>query len=125
MRLGFQQNCVLLTLHLPEGPRQIETRKASEASSNTDSSANSSNGQKQDKERDEPKRQGPWRPWGWLSRLATTLSLAQPLRIVLNLALLFFLIRLWPLGGRINSAENSQSIVVVVPFSEFMQQVNP
>mmetsp|Transcript_33919 Transcript_33919/g.96089 ORF Transcript_33919/g.96089 Transcript_33919/m.96089 type:complete len:439 (+) Transcript_33919:200-1516(+) len=105
------------------GSNADRDKENGETSSNTANPPNTSSNSKQDKEQDEPKRQGPWRPWGWLSRLANTLSLAQPLRIVLNLVLLFFLIRLWPMGGRMNNSDNAQSIVVVVPFSEFMQQV--
>jgi hypothetical protein len=46
----------------------------------------------------------------------------QPGRIILNLALLFFLMRLWPLGGR--GASEAATVTVTAPYSEFMRQVN-
>ena len=75
-----------------------------------------------DPDKEDPK-QEPWRPWGWISHLFSTISLGQPLRVLLNLGLIFLLIRLWPLGGKSTGSDASQSVVVVVPFSEFMQQV--
>ena len=45
------------------------------------------------------------------------------MRVLLNLGLVFLLIRLWPLGGKPEESEGGSSVVVVVPFSEFMQQV--
>jgi hypothetical protein len=41
---------------------------------------------------------------------------------VFNLLMLFFLMRLWPLGGRLGLGE-SETLVMSVPFSEFVRRV--
>jgi hypothetical protein len=46
----------------------------------------------------------------------------QPVRLVLNLIMLFFLMRLWPMGGRLGLGE-SETLVMSVPFSEFVRRV--
>jgi hypothetical protein len=46
----------------------------------------------------------------------------QPLRLLLNLIMLFFLMRLWPLGGRLGLGE-AETLVMSVPFSEFVRRV--
>jgi len=46
----------------------------------------------------------------------------QPVRLLLNLVMLFFLMRLWPMGGRLGLGE-SETLVMSVPFSEFVRRV--
>jgi hypothetical protein len=77
------------------------------------SQSSSSNGPKQPKQ---PK------PWRWWSQLAQNLRNQQPLKLLLNVAFAFFLLRLWPMGSR-NGFNDSDSLVVPVPFSEFVRRV--
>jgi hypothetical protein len=58
-------------------------------------------------------------PWGWLQQLASTW---QPARLAVNVLMLFFLMRLWPMGGRMGMSDN-ESVVIQVPFSEFVRHV--
>ena len=102
---------------------EAESRKSSSGAVGNAGGASTGSGSQRDPDKDDPK-QEPWRPWGWISQLLSTLSLGQPLRVLLNLGLIFLLIRLWPLGGKTSNTEGSQSVVVVVPFSEFMRQVS-
>lgn len=120
----------VLSRALPSDQR-TEDQAESEANSNSSANTSSSNGtpgtgndgkSPHGRDEEDPK-QEPWRPWGWLSRILIAISMSQPFRVILNLVLVFFLVRLWPIGNREATAENAQSVVVVVPFSEFMQQV--
>lgn len=61
-----------------------------------------------------------WRPWGWLSRFASNYK--QPVRIFFNVCIFYLLTRIWPLGGRMNFGD-SDSVVVQVPFSEFVRRI--
>ena len=67
-----------------------------------------------------PKRS--WRPWNWIGRLASKVRLEQLVMLLFNIQLLFFLLRLWPLGGRTKMGD-PQAVNVHVPFSEFVARV--
>lgn len=67
-----------------------------------------------------PARSG--RPWSWLQRLVANWKLGQPLRILFNIMFIFFLMRMWPLGGRTGTPEN-ETVMVQVAFSEFVRKV--
>jgi hypothetical protein len=43
-------------------------------------------------------------------------------RLLLNLLMLFFLMRMWPVGGRMGLGEG-ETLVMSVPFSEFIKRV--
>jgi hypothetical protein len=64
----------------------------------------------------------PKQPWRWWSQLAQSWGKQQPLKLVLNVAFAFFLLRLWPMGSR-NGFNDADSLVVPVPFSEFVRRV--
>lgn len=90
---------------------------ASQDSNNSTSSTSSGSG-------DDPGRRPnpPNRPVGWLQRLTSSLKPQQPLRLLLNLLMLFFLMRIWPVGGRLGLGEG-ETVVISVPFSEFIKRV--
>ncbi|CAD7702088.1 unnamed protein product [Ostreobium quekettii] len=67
-----------------------------------------------------PRRSG--RPWSWIGRLASKVRLEQFVMLLFNIQLLFFLLRLWPLGGRARVGD-PQAVSVHVPFSEFVARV--
>uniref|UniRef100_A0A061R7E6 Cell division protease FtsH n=1 Tax=Tetraselmis sp. GSL018 TaxID=582737 RepID=A0A061R7E6_9CHLO len=100
---------------------QSNSTSTGNSSGKAGSSSNQTGEAQQDKKQQNEDKPEPWSPWGWLQGLASAVSVVQPVRILLNLVLLFFLVRLWPLGSRSN-LDSAQSVVVMVPFSEFMQQ---
>ncbi|PRW51101.1 ATP-dependent zinc metalloprotease FTSH chloroplastic isoform A [Chlorella sorokiniana] len=59
----------------------------------------------------------------WLSRLLTKLKAVQPLRIVVNILTLIFLLRFWPVPGGRSPLGGVEPITVQVAFSEFVRQV--
>ncbi|GMH42487.1 hypothetical protein BSKO_10406 [Bryopsis sp. KO-2023] len=63
-----------------------------------------------------------WQPWSWIGRLVSKLRLEPFVMLLFNIQLLFFLLRLWPVGGRSGMAE-SQAVNLNVPFSEFIRRV--
>lgn len=68
-----------------------------------------------------------WNPLTWFNKgnsrgKKNNNKAQQPLRLVFNLLMLFFLMRLWPLGGRLGLGE-SETLVMSVPFSEFVRRV--
>eukprot|EP00878_Enallax_costatus_P018327 GHUV01019288.1.p1 GENE.GHUV01019288.1~~GHUV01019288.1.p1 ORF type:complete len:345 (+),score=69.17 GHUV01019288.1:331-1365(+) len=85
-------------------------------SSSTTSSSSTSSGS------DPGRRPTPPRPLGWLQRLTSVLKPAQPIRLLVNLLMLFFVMRIWPVGGRLGLGE-AETVVVTVPFSEFIKRV--
>ncbi|GBF89670.1 ATP-dependent zinc metalloprotease FTSH, chloroplastic-like [Raphidocelis subcapitata] len=66
---------------------------------------------------------GPGRQPSWLQRaLGAATGGGQPWRLLLNVMALFFLIRLWPVGGK-GLGARPDSITLQVPFSEFVRRV--
>jgi hypothetical protein len=72
-----------------------------------------------------------WKPFAWLSGNSSgnkgrgsksSSKMQQPVRLLFNLVMLFFLMRLWPMGGRLGLGE-SETLVMSVPFSEFVRRV--
>lgn len=70
------------------------------------------------------RRNSGWNPLSWLSRLSGDLkSSGGPLRILSNLVFLWLLMRIWPIGGgRAGIGQQEDSVVVQVPFSEFVRR---
>lgn len=72
-------------------------------------------------------RRGPWMLLSWLRSVVSSPQLQLPLRIALNVAMLYLLMRIWPVGGRagLSSSPNKsvESMNVRVPFSEFIRRV--
>lgn len=87
------------------------------STSSSSTSSSSSSG-------DDPSRRPnpPNRPSAWLQRLTAGLKPQQPVRLLINLLMLFFLMRIWPVGGRLGLGEG-ETVVVSVPFSEFIRRV--
>jgi hypothetical protein len=54
--------------------------------------------------------------------VGSSLKPQQPVRLVLNLLMLFFLMRMWPVGGRVGLGEG-ETLVMSVPFSQFIKRV--
>jgi hypothetical protein len=55
----------------------------------------------------------------------TCVSMPAACRVAFNLAILFLLMRIWPLGGRSSGGlipDSPDSVVVTVPFSEFVHR---
>ncbi|WIA29776.1 hypothetical protein OEZ86_012250 [Tetradesmus obliquus] len=89
------------------------------SSSPSSSSSGSSSGS------DEPSRRpnnNSWKPLAWLQRFGSSLKPQQPVRLALNLLMLFFLMRMWPMDGRMGLGE-AETLVMSVPFSEFIKRV--
>lgn len=67
-----------------------------------------------------------WKPFAWFNNKGRGSKggskMQQPVRLLLNLVMLFFLMRLWPMGGRLGLGE-SETLVMSVPFSEFVRRV--
>lgn len=63
-----------------------------------------------------------WTPWSWIARLATHMRLEQLVLLLFNIQLLFFLLRLWPLSGKMGNS-NQQTVSITVPFSDFISKV--
>ena len=63
-----------------------------------------------------------WTPWSWIGRLAAHLRLEQLVLLLFNIQILFFLLRLWPLSGRLGN-NGAQTVNLTVPFSEFVSRV--
>lgn len=59
----------------------------------------------------------------WISRLYTNLKSQQPLRIVLNIAMVVLLMRFWPVPGGRGPLGQVEPVTVQVAFSEFVKQV--
>ncbi|KAL4443397.1 hypothetical protein ABPG75_011134 [Micractinium tetrahymenae] len=59
----------------------------------------------------------------WLSRLFSSIKLQQPLRIALNIAMVMFLMRFWPVPGGRSPLGQVEPVTVQVAFSEFVKQV--
>ncbi|KAL4429196.1 hypothetical protein ABPG77_010175 [Micractinium sp. CCAP 211/92] len=59
----------------------------------------------------------------WLSRLFSSVKLQQPLRIALNIAMVMFLMRFWPVPGGRSPLGQVEPVTVQVAFSEFVKQV--
>uniref|UniRef100_A0A383V3V6 AAA+ ATPase domain-containing protein n=1 Tax=Tetradesmus obliquus TaxID=3088 RepID=A0A383V3V6_TETOB len=96
---------------------------SSSSSPPTSSSPSSSSGSSSGS--DEPSRRpnnNSWKPLAWLQRFGSSLKPQQPVRLALNLLMLFFLMRMWPIGGRMGLGE-AETLVMSVPFSEFIKRV--
>lgn len=84
----------------------------------------SSEEDKEDKgesDRGDPRRS--WQPWSWIGRLVSKLRLEPLVMLLFNIQLLFFLLRLWPVGGRGSGMAEAQAVNLQVPFSEFVGRV--
>eukprot|EP00879_Flechtneria_rotunda_P020150 GHRR01021191.1.p1 GENE.GHRR01021191.1~~GHRR01021191.1.p1 ORF type:complete len:226 (+),score=47.44 GHRR01021191.1:919-1596(+) len=98
--------------------RPLVTFASKDNSSGSSTSSNSN---------DDPSRRRPnssrssWL-FAWLQRISAGFKPLQPSRLLLNVLMLMFLMRLWPVGGRLGMAE-SETLVVHVPFSEFIRRV--
>ncbi|KAI8474959.1 MAG: hypothetical protein J3K34DRAFT_489397 [Monoraphidium minutum] len=58
----------------------------------------------------------------WLQRAFSGVQVSAPWRVLLNVMALFFLVRLWPMGGR-GLGARPESVNLQVPFSEFVRRV--
>lgn len=76
---------------------------------------------KGDPNRGDPRRS--WQPWSWIGRLVSKLRLEPLVMLLFNIQLLFFLLRLWPVGGRGSGMAEAQAVNLQVPFSEFVSRV--
>ena len=81
-------------------------------------SGNSPSGSPQPRQ---PASSSPWRPLAWVQRLLGEPRAQMPLRLLFNMAVLGFLMRLWPIGGR--PAEASDPLVLNLPFSDVSRPI--
>ncbi|PSC75856.1 ATP-dependent zinc metalloprotease FTSH 9, chloroplastic [Micractinium conductrix] len=97
---------------------------SSAATSNSNSNGGGS-GEPPSERRSQPPKGRKTSTSSWLSRLAAGIKGQQPLRIVLNLMMIFLLLRFWPVPNGHGHAPLGQvePVTVQVAFSEFVKQI--
>lgn len=102
--------------------RFIVSQAAKDNNTSSNSSSNSSSSSSGEDPSRRPTPPNSWSPLAWLQRVTASWRPQQPVRLLLNMLMLFLLMRLWPVGGRLGMGE-SETLVVNVPFSEFIKRV--